>query len=159
MATASSGLASGQCRCCLKHGSHRKLTDTCDIHGQTKVYSELFMDCFNLDMATNIKLSDLICTSCICRLNDAVDFKSQVAESEQQLLSQITDDIKTVPFEAHLLGEVNISKIVFLNFSADHDYEQTLTDEEPGDVKEEPDDDDEYPECDDDEQLCKLFFY
>ncbi|KAI5631818.1 zinc-finger associated domain (zf-AD) domain-containing protein [Phthorimaea operculella] len=115
MAAADSEKTSGQCRCCLKRGLHRKLTDACDIHGQTKVYRELFLDCFNLQMTTNTNLTDLICTGCICRLNDAIDFKTQVEDSEQQLLSQISLNNKNAAPNEQFLVEFSPPNTVFIN--------------------------------------------
>ncbi|KAI5631431.1 zinc-finger associated domain (zf-AD) domain-containing protein [Phthorimaea operculella] len=115
MATADSGKTSGQCRGCLKRGLHRKLTDACDIHGQIKLYRELFLDCFNLQMATNTNLTDLICTGCICRLNDAIDFKTQVEESEKQLLSQIALNNKYAAPNEQFLVEFSPPNTVFIN--------------------------------------------
>ncbi|KAI5631817.1 homeobox KN domain-containing protein [Phthorimaea operculella] len=109
MATVKSEGTSGQCRCCLQHGSHSRLTDSCEIGGLSSVYRDVFWDCFNLDMVMDTELTDLICASCVCRLNDAAEFKIQVTESQQHLLRQIRPDSKTA------VKGLTLAKSVFIN--------------------------------------------
>ncbi|KAJ2938612.1 hypothetical protein O0L34_g11924 [Tuta absoluta] len=66
----------GRCRCCLSFGYHEDI----------EVLRKIFLKTFNLLLATNLELTNKICTLCINRLNDAMDFKAMVLESENELL-------------------------------------------------------------------------
>ncbi|KAI5638072.1 zinc-finger associated domain (zf-AD) domain-containing protein [Phthorimaea operculella] len=70
----------GQCRCCLKTGYH---------HEDIAKHQEVFWTNFNLFLSTYSNLTNLICESCVNRLNDAAEFKAMVVESERQLLIQM----------------------------------------------------------------------
>ncbi|KAJ2939877.1 hypothetical protein O0L34_g6577 [Tuta absoluta] len=81
----------GKCRCCLKNGYHKDLTESYCSNGRCFVYREAFLDCYNVTLARKKELTNLICKSCIHRLNDAKEFKTLVLESERRLLREIND--------------------------------------------------------------------
>ncbi|KAJ2942496.1 hypothetical protein O0L34_g16105 [Tuta absoluta] len=88
----------GQCRCCLDFGYHKDISQPYFRNGVRQVYRETFLESFNLHLSTNKYLSNMICKSCIRKLNNASDFKALVVETERQLLSRIqcTSDLVTV---------------------------------------------------------------
>ncbi|KAJ2938637.1 hypothetical protein O0L34_g11965 [Tuta absoluta] len=106
MATMENDIKFGRCRCCLKVGNHNSFS----APDRKVEYRETFLACFNLVLSTSDKLPDLICTSCVQELNDALTFRSKVVESEQLLLSETsrdTNDLST-EVECGLHSELNI---------------------------------------------------
>ncbi|KAJ2938617.1 hypothetical protein O0L34_g11929 [Tuta absoluta] len=66
----------GRCRCCLSLGFHK------DIEPHRKTFHKTY----NLLFATNTELTNMICTLCIGQLNDAMNFKTMVLNSEKEQL-------------------------------------------------------------------------
>ncbi|KAI5631840.1 zinc-finger associated domain (zf-AD) domain-containing protein [Phthorimaea operculella] len=84
----------GRCRCCLKEGNHKDITKPYynEPDSNPEVYREILMECFNISLSMNVKLTNLICMSCIKQLREASTFKTMVTESEQTLLREIASN-------------------------------------------------------------------
>ncbi|KAI5633316.1 homeobox KN domain-containing protein [Phthorimaea operculella] len=91
------------------------LTDTCASLGPCRPYSDMFQECFNLDMATDTELTDLICGSCICRLEDALEFKLEVLESQEKLLKKIKPEDATIELKELSSTEISLTKSIFID--------------------------------------------
>ncbi|CAG9789645.1 unnamed protein product [Diatraea saccharalis] len=116
----------GQCRCCLAKGNHRDIMKEYYSNGIREVYYDIFMECFNLFLSTDMNLSKLICTSCIKRLREANSFRMTVAATERQLLEA--------------LKETEKKEMVFVNVPVEDITESPVKQEQHIDVKYEPND-------------------
>ncbi|XP_004926702.1 zinc finger protein 260-like isoform X2 [Bombyx mandarina] len=106
----------GKCRCCLTKGYHKDIMKEYYHDGIREVYFDLFMECFNMFLSTNEKLTTLICKSCITKLRHASSFKLMAENTEKQLLDELVlrDDKNTVfvnvPVEDAILDDDLIIK-------------------------------------------------
>ncbi|XP_072943148.1 uncharacterized protein [Epargyreus clarus] len=79
---------SGECRCCGATKRCRLLNVEYEFLGQKEVYSDMFVDCFGLLLShlDGEERERMICATCVTRLREARDFRSQVLRCEEKLL-------------------------------------------------------------------------
>ncbi|RVE47008.1 hypothetical protein evm_008392 [Chilo suppressalis] len=82
----------GLCRCCLTKGTHRDLMKDYYCNGNLEVYSEILVDCFNIFLCNDVRMTTLICSRCVQKLRDAFHFKTKVQVSEKLLLESINTE-------------------------------------------------------------------
>ncbi|CAK1554415.1 unnamed protein product [Leptosia nina] len=85
----------GQCRCCNEMKKCRLLNVEYNHMGQKEIYSDMFLDCFGLVLSQlDGEAKDrLICAMCVSRLREANNFRKQVLQCEEKLLTVQLNDI------------------------------------------------------------------
>ncbi|XP_050676873.1 zinc finger protein 2-like [Leptidea sinapis] len=74
----------GRCKCCLDDTDLQSMWEEYSVNGESEVYGEMVLQCFGVNWHSTSD-SDVICSSCVTRLRDAISFKHEIIASEQLL--------------------------------------------------------------------------
>ncbi|CAG5057388.1 unnamed protein product [Parnassius apollo] len=132
----------GRCKCCLNEGDLKNLWTPYTFEGETEIYGMMLTECFALSWQQpeeNVGYMDMICTSCISRLRDALAFKREVLVSEE-VLHEKQDELflyTTLKVEKDLEDEeeeTEFNEVEYLDITdslnKDESYEESLSDEQ-----------------------------
>ncbi|CAG5057368.1 unnamed protein product [Parnassius apollo] len=134
----------GRCKCCLNEGDLKNLWTPYRFEEETEIYGMMLTECFALSWQQpedNMKYMDMICTSCISRLRDALAFKREVLVSEEVLREKQNElfQYTTVKVEKHVKEEAEEEETEFKeveyleitdSVNKDELYEEPLSDEQ-----------------------------
>ncbi|VVC99263.1 unnamed protein product [Leptidea sinapis] len=85
----------GRCKCCLDDTDLQSMWEEYSVNGESEVYGEMVLQCFGVNWHSTSD-SDVICSSCVTRLRDAISFKHEIIASEQLLQEDIPQDLRTL---------------------------------------------------------------
>ncbi|XP_045502035.1 zinc finger protein 93-like [Colias croceus] len=82
----------GRCKCCLDDVNLKSLWEEYDNDGQVEVYGAMVEECYSLNWERKDG-NEFICSACIVRLRDALNFKREIIASDQ-VLQQVQFEFK-----------------------------------------------------------------